>query len=622
MASESTMQAPICLVENEKEQLAVNPEALQILENISQPVVVVAITGIYRTGKSYLMNRLAGRNCGFPLGSTVRSKTKGIWMWCVPHPIKQNHTLVLLDTEGLGDVKKSDPKNDSWIFALSVLLSSAFVYNSMSTINHQALEQLHYVTELTQLIRAKASVTPGEGEDSTDFVSFFPDFVWTVRDFTLEMKIEECTITEDEYLEDALKLISGKNPKTPNSNMPRECIRHFFPKRKCFVFDRPTNDKSLLFSMEKVTEDQLDKNFQTQSAKFCSYIFTNAKTKTLRGGIVVTGSRLRTLVVTYVDVIKKGEVPCLENAVTTLAWLENSAAVQKAADHYSHQMAQRLRLPTDTLQELLDEHTACEKEAIAVFMERSFKDENQEFQKQLVVTIEIKKEDFLEQNERASLEYCQAELEKLSKPLMKTLSEGTFFASGGHKLYLEAKKKFEQDYNIVSRKGVKANEVLQNFLKSQATVEESILLSDKALTTEKKALEVVRAEKEKAEREREQLRQKEEEQKQKMKAQERSHQENIAHLREKFKKDQENFVIMLKSMLEHYLKVQDELLTEGFKKKAAELNAEINRLKKEIEAAKKNEQLSQKIEMAGKVLIAALPEIIKLASEGKKMLKN
>ena len=90
---------------------------------------------------------------------------------------------------------------------------------------------------------------------------------------------------------------------------------------------------------------------------------------------------------TYVDAINSGAVPCLDDAVTTLAQRENSAAVQKAADHYSEQMAQRLRLPTDTLQELLDVHTACEKEAIAVFMEHSFKDENQQFQKKLLVML-------------------------------------------------------------------------------------------------------------------------------------------------------------------------------------------------------------------------------------------
>ena len=75
-------------------------------------------------------------------------------------------------------------------------------------------------------------------------------------------------------------------------------------------------------------------------------------------------------------------VTCL---VTALVLHENSVAVQKAADHYSEQMAQRLRLPTETLQELLDVHAACEKEAMAVFMEHSFKDENQQFLKKLVV---------------------------------------------------------------------------------------------------------------------------------------------------------------------------------------------------------------------------------------------
>jgi hypothetical protein len=90
-------------------------------------------------------------------------------------------------------------------------------------------------------------------------------------------------------------------------------------------------------------------------------------------------------VTTYVDAINSGAVPCLDDAVTTLAQRENSVAVQKAASHYSEQMAQRLSLPTDTIQELLDVHAACEKEAMAVFMEHSFKDENQQFLKKLVV---------------------------------------------------------------------------------------------------------------------------------------------------------------------------------------------------------------------------------------------
>ncbi|XP_057569681.1 guanylate-binding protein 4-like [Hippopotamus amphibius kiboko] len=624
MASGSTIMDPICLMKNQNNQLRVNPKALKILDQISQPVVVVAIAGLYRTGKSYLMNRLAGQNHGFRLGSTVRSETKGIWMWCVPHPSKESHTLVLLDTEGLGDVEKGDSKNDSWIFVLAVLLSSSFVYNSMSTISHQALEQLHYVTELTELTRTKSSPSSGEVKDSADFVSFFPDFVWTVRDFMLELELDGHPITEDEYLENALKLIPGKDPKIQTSNMPRECIKKFFPKRKCFVFDRPTSDKTLLRHIEKVPDNQLDVNFQKQSKKFCSYIFTHARPKTLREGITVTGGGLGTLAVSYIDAINSGGVPCLENAVTTLAERENSAAVQKAADHYSEQMAQRLRLPTDTLLELLEVHAACEREAIAIFMEHSFKDENQEFQKKLADIMKKKKDVFMIQNEEASVKYCQAELKQLSESLMKSISGGTFFVPGGHSLYLEARSKLEQDYKLVPRKGVKANEILQSFLQSQTEVAEAILLADKALTDGDKAMAVECAKKDAAEREQELLREKQNEEEQNMVAQEKSFKEYMTQLKEKMNRETENFLREQEKMLEHKLKMQKELLKEGFEKEAVELNKEIDQLKGDIETTKNNQSLkiSEALDVASMALVAILPGGYKVLGMGVKLLSD
>uniref|UniRef100_A0A8C7BXS5 GB1/RHD3-type G domain-containing protein n=1 Tax=Neovison vison TaxID=452646 RepID=A0A8C7BXS5_NEOVI len=565
MASGLHMTAPICLVENNNMQLSVNQTAVQILEGISQPVVVVAIVGLYRTGKSYLMNRLAGQNRGFPLGSTVQSKTKGIWMWCVPHPCKPNHTLVLLDTEGLGDVEKGDPKNDSWIFALAVLLCSTFVYNSMGTINHQALEQLHYVTELTKLIRAQSFPEKDGAEDSTEFVSFFfPHFIWAVWDFTLELKLNDHPITEDEYLENALKLMGGNNSRIQASNLLRECIRHFFPKRKSDI--------------ENIPEHQLGPKFLTQAKNFCSYILTQARTKTLREGVTVTGNRLKTLVVTYVDAINTGAVPCLENAMKTLA-----------ANHYSEQMSQRLALPTDTLQELLDVHADCEKEAIEVFMNHSFKDDKQEFQKSLVVMfIKDKKEHFLQQNEEASLKYCQSRLDEMSQVLRESISAGTFSVPGGYKLYREAKESIEWKYSQIPRKGVKANEVLQSFLQSQASIEESIWQADKALTDGEKAIAEEWVSKEAAEREQEMLKQKLLEQQQHMEAQEKTLQENIDQLKEKLENERENLIKEQNMILEHKLKVQKDLLNEGFREKSESMDAEIKKLKSRLAATEKN----------------------------------
>lgn len=54
----------MCLVENADGELRVVPEAKRYLERLNQPVVVVSVVGLYRTGKSYLMNKLAGKREG------------------------------------------------------------------------------------------------------------------------------------------------------------------------------------------------------------------------------------------------------------------------------------------------------------------------------------------------------------------------------------------------------------------------------------------------------------------------------------------------------------------------------------------------------------------------------
>uniref|UniRef100_A0A8C5Q5D4 GB1/RHD3-type G domain-containing protein n=1 Tax=Leptobrachium leishanense TaxID=445787 RepID=A0A8C5Q5D4_9ANUR len=282
MSRQALMSDPVCLIENdETNQLVINKEALQILTSITEPLVVVAIVGKYRTGKSYLMNNLAECKKGFPLGSCIQSKTKGIWMWCVPHPLKVGHVLVLLDTEGLGDVEKGDSKNDAWIFCLAVLLSSNLVFNSLGTIDQQAMEQLHYVTELTKRIRLQASQK--DGLNILECKRVFPSFTWCVRDFTLDLIYDGKEITEDEYL-----MISLKCKEGTNYNLPRRCILQYFHSHKCFTFATPASSKKLR-NLENLTNDELDPDFVAQSESFCSYFFKSGSVKNLPGAIAVNG---------------------------------------------------------------------------------------------------------------------------------------------------------------------------------------------------------------------------------------------------------------------------------------------------------------------------------------------
>ncbi|XP_021517121.1 guanylate-binding protein 5-like [Meriones unguiculatus] len=484
MAPEIHMSEPMCLIGNTEEQLVANQEALKILSAITEPVVVVAIVGLYRTGKSYLMNKLAGKEKGFAVGSTVQSHTKGIWMWCVPHPQKPGHTLVLLDTEGLGDVEKIDEKNDTQIFSLAILLSSTFVYNTMNKIDQGAIDLLHNVTELTDLLRTRNSSGVNEAEEPAD-VSFFPDLVWTLRDFYLSLETDGHAITSDEYLENSLKLKQGSDEKTQMFNLPRLCIQKFFPVKKCFVFDSPTHGKKLS-QLQTLRSDELSPDFLQDLSEFCSHIFTHSKIKTLPGGIQVNGPRLESLVQTYVDAINSGALPCIENTVVTLARRENSAAVQKAITHYDQQMSQRVKLPTETPQELLDLHRACETEAMEIFRKHSFKDEDQCFQKELENLLSAKQDEICKKNVEASANHCSALLESIFKPLEQEAAQGIYAKPGGHNLFLQKMEQLKAQYRQQPGKGTQAEEMLQQYLKAKEPLSNTILQTDQALTAKER----------------------------------------------------------------------------------------------------------------------------------------
>ncbi|XP_028367327.1 guanylate-binding protein 2-like isoform X3 [Phyllostomus discolor] len=525
------------------------------------------------------MNKLAGKSKGFSLGSTVQSHTKGIWMWCVPHPEKPNHTLVLLDTEGLGDVEKGDNQNDSWIFALAVLLSSTFVYNSMGTINQMAMDQLHYVTELTERIRAKSSPDNGEVEDSADFVSFFPAFVWTLRDFSLELEVHGEPITPDEYLELSLRLKKGTDKKTKSFNEPRLCIRKFFPKKKCFIFDRPAPRKQLA-QLEQLQEEDLDFEFREQVAEFCSYIFRYSEAKTLSGGIIVTGPRLENLVLTYVNAISSGDLPCMENAVLALAEIENSAAVKKAIAHYDEQMAQKVQLPTQTLQELLDLHRASEKEAIEIFMNKSFKDVDQKFQKELAESLLAKRDDFCKRNVKASSECCTALLQDIFSPLDEDVKEGKFSKPGGYQLFTQKQQKLKNEYYKVPRKGVEAEETLRKYLESKEAVADAILQTDQSLTEMEKEIEVARIKAESAEAAQNMLKEMEEKTRQMMEEKEKSHQEHLKQLTDKMEQERAQLMAEHERVLSLKLQENERLLKEGFQEQSRKLQKEIHDLER------------------------------------------
>ena len=155
-------------------------EAEEMLSKIENNLAIVCIAGIYRSGKSYLLNRLLGRQDGFEIGPNISSCTKGLWICGDTVKLKNKNTEVLIiDTEGLASAFEDRNESiDMIIFCLSLLLSSLFIYNSMKNIDESAIENLALVLNFAKKIQSKYN-------EINDYANNFPSLLWVLRDFAL-----------------------------------------------------------------------------------------------------------------------------------------------------------------------------------------------------------------------------------------------------------------------------------------------------------------------------------------------------------------------------------------------------------------------------------------------------
>ncbi len=300
MTSPVDMPNPLPLIVDDNHgKISVVKETYDIIGNIDKPVMVVAVAGIYRTGKSYLMNRLMGRD-GFELGSTVQSKTKGIWIWARDHPQVKDCVLILIDTEGLADPQKADTRHDVWIFVLAILLSNIFIFNSKGTIDSKSLGDLHLVTELADHLVVKSAQ---DDMDAENFGTISPLFIWALRDFFLDCEIDGNTATANEYLEWGLAHKQGRSKVIMNANNISDSIKAFFPKRHCYLFPAPVADFEKLKFMEKVKPGEFNQKFLDVSNEFEQFVLSHNKPKLL-AGTPVTGKMFVQMVASYVEAIR------------------------------------------------------------------------------------------------------------------------------------------------------------------------------------------------------------------------------------------------------------------------------------------------------------------------------
>jgi len=420
--------------------LEIKPNIFDYLNSVTKPLVIISVAGLYRTGKSYLLNRLLGKEVGFPLGSTVQSETKGIWIWVSPHPMDPDKVLVLLDTEGLADPEKGNATHDAQIFCLALLLSSTFVYNSKGTIDNNALHDLQMTAELSSHIKLKAN---SSGEETEDIEGIFPKFVWAVRDFFLKCEVNGNTVTSDEYLEWGLQRKKGHGEKISQANNVRKTIKESFRERHCFLFPFPTTPDKLQ-DLESLKFDQLDENFKNVSQEFTEIVLKISDPKSVLGK-EVTGRMFLNLAKTYVDTINKGSVPVIENAVDYITKVENEKAKEKALEIFqSRKSGLTLPMRADELNKTI---STLIREAIKTFAEFCIFDDQQVYSVQLAHELKQFEEEITNENLKCSRAVCEKIIREQFKAISMKIQNGSYLEGGGYEEYqedyLEASQMFE-----------------------------------------------------------------------------------------------------------------------------------------------------------------------------------
>ncbi|XP_045209730.1 guanylate-binding protein 1-like [Mercenaria mercenaria] len=416
---------PHCLIRNDGNGLFIDKSVNEQLSQIEEVVNVIAITGPARTGKSFLMNRLAKSQTGFPLGNTIHSKTKGIWVWCLNHPIHKDQVMVLLDTEGIGDALKQDDSNDNKILCLAALLCSTFVYNMKGVFNRDTLDKLCFITRFG----SKVIVSKDKQKDAlTSDISFFlPKFVLCLRDFSHDL----CQMEPDDYLKSVLALDPEGDPKY---NEIRKCIHAFFPNIKCCIFDPPATGRKQLARLDTLEETDLSECFLRDTKVFIDVVYA-CKPKQLLDGKMLNGRMLSSLVKTYVDMIRTDGVPCIDDAFTIMAKQENQAAVVRAVEVFKEHM-DLIQIP---ISKIGDFEKSCKRAKIVAmkkYREMSVLDAEQEFCKMAEKKMDDIRDQILEEsNQRKRKEYESILQSKYDSEIKPKVQSGRYDSDTGYKTF-------------------------------------------------------------------------------------------------------------------------------------------------------------------------------------------
>ena len=400
----------------------INPEAEDVIKILPSPLGIISVAGMYRTGKSYLLNRvLLNQSNGFTVGPSINPCTKGLWMWS---KTIQAHTpqgkpinLLIIDTEGIGATDE-DHNHDNKIMTLAILLSSYFLYNSIGTIDENSIQSLSLIVNITKNIQKK--------NNNNDFTKYLPTFMWVIRDFSLQLKNKEgVPITSKEYLEYSLEFQQGNSEVIKNKNEIRKMVKEYFPKRDCVTLVRPLLEEGNLQNLEKMDVTKLRKEFIEQVNYLRKVVLNSINPKKLNGQ-ELSGEMFINLLNSYVNMINEGAVPIIQTAWTYMRQNQALLAKKRCLEDYSKKLKElenRFPMKEEYLKSILKK---IKLDVTFIFREGIIGDPDEKDIKELKTEMKKMKKEVLDKNRDITRTITEKFMEENYKNMSNKLNNNQY----------------------------------------------------------------------------------------------------------------------------------------------------------------------------------------------------
>jgi len=429
LQASNELAIPLIHYDSTQRKFVINEQAENFIKKLETPLGVISVAGMYRTGKSYLLNRmLLNRSSGFSVGPSINPCTKGLWVW--PNfihgttPDGNPINVLIVDTEGIGATDE-DQNHDNRIITLGLLLSSFFIYNSVGSIDESAIQNLSFIVNITKNIQLSNSKK--DDVDPSEIAKYLPSFMWVIRDFALRLTSPDNEpITSKEYLERSLELQKGYSDAIENKNKIRVLIKEFFRDRDCVTLVRPLTEEQNLQNLERLDTTKLRAEFLEQINLLRKRVLLRVKPKTMNGKII-NGEMFCNLMRSYVDSINNGAIPVIENAYAYMCKNECNRAMTNSMKKYIDLMNEqiKIRFPIEEI-ELLNQHKEAKKSALELFNKTAFGVFQDEYLKELKIQLKEKHLNFMIENEKESKYACENFLNKNYSEINQSLLKSKY----------------------------------------------------------------------------------------------------------------------------------------------------------------------------------------------------